>query len=156
MKNSSETYNLASTMNAEKQYSEYKIIDTTITPVYEGAPVETHPEDQLEGGDTPVQETQWIAIKTGVGQVTCEPGYIQNNIIHIFGKSTEEKILIVLVENGLVVAEGEWSQTIEKFIYRSVRAVYENVSDNIVIDDSTYNINDNIENWNTFEIIEPV
>jgi hypothetical protein len=32
-------------MSNEKQHSEYKIIDTTITPVYEGAPVETHPED---------------------------------------------------------------------------------------------------------------
>lgn len=94
-----------------------------------------------------------IAIRTAAGQVTCEPGYIQNNIIHMFGKSAEEKILVVLVENGLVVAESGWSQTIENFLYQSVRAVYENVSDNIVIVDSPYNINDNIENWDSFEII---
>lgn len=46
----SETYKLACAMNTEKQYSEYKIIDTTITPVYEGAPAETHPEDWQGGG----------------------------------------------------------------------------------------------------------
>lgn len=97
-----------------------------------------------------------IAIRTAAGQVTCEPGYIQNNIIHMFGKSAEEKILVVLVENGLVVAESGWSQTIENFLFQSVRTIYENVSDNIVIDDSPYNINDNIENWNSFEIIEPI
>lgn len=71
----------------------------------------------------------------------------------MLGKSAEEKILVVLAEDGKVVAEGGWSQQIENFLYQSVRAVYENVSDNIVIDDSPYNINDNIENWNDYEII---
>lgn len=73
----------------------------------------------------------------------------------MLGKSAEEKILVVLVEDGLVVAESGWSQVIENFLFQSVRAVYGDVSDNIVIDDSPYNINDYIDNWDTFEIIEP-
>ena len=40
-------------MNNEKQHSEYKIIETVATPTFDGISVETHPEDQLGGGDTP-------------------------------------------------------------------------------------------------------
>lgn len=46
-------------MNNEKQHSEYKIIETVATPTFDGISVETHPEDQLGGGDTPFVPTPW-------------------------------------------------------------------------------------------------
>lgn len=84
-------------MNNEKQHSEYKIIETVATPTFDGVSVETHPEDQLEGGDTPKQETQKIAVKLPGGA----------NVGLMCGTLSSDKVFNVLTggDSGLVATE---------------------------------------------------
>lgn len=61
-------------MNNEKQHSEYKIIETVATPTFDGVSIETHPEDQLGGGETPFTPTPWKFYMDT--QPTVSSGYV--------------------------------------------------------------------------------
>lgn len=67
-------------MNNERQHSEYKIIETVATPTFDGISVETHPEDQLGGGDTP-KETHKLKIAF---QNYFVVGYEKDNIFSYY------------------------------------------------------------------------
>lgn len=97
----SETYKLASAMNTEKQYSEYKIIDTTVTPVYEGAPVETHPEDQLEGGSPKPSKPAKVLVPKIEGTLYYACDILEEEgVVNVIAMDTTRVVLVN--SNGVV------------------------------------------------------
>lgn len=96
-----ETYKLASAMNTEKQYSEYKIIDTTTTPVYEGAPVETHAEDQLDGGSPEPSKPAKVFVPKIEGTLYYACDILEEEgVVNVIAKDTSRVVLVN--SNGVV------------------------------------------------------
>ena len=114
-------------MNNEKQHSEYKIIETVATPTFDGVSVEAHPEDQLEGGDTP-KETLWAKTKLGNNIFIAK---VENGVVNPIGQKISEQWCVTTVnESGVClsslagggIAEGLWIPRLNNYTGLEIEA----------------------------------
>ena len=88
-------------MNNEKQHSEYKIIETVATPTFDGVSVETHPEDQLEGGSPKPSKPAKVLVPKIEGTLYYACDILEEEgVVNVIAMDTTRVVLVN--SNGVV------------------------------------------------------
>ena len=145
-------------MNNEKQHSEYKIIETVATPTFDGVSVETHPEDQLEGGgDTPEETSVKVAAESSgqywIGKYEKLPG---SSPIVLMGCDMNTSNLTLVDSTGTVLASGANPINLVEERIKSQMAEAGKSVEEVQVWHIEVTSGSQIENWDTYQEIPAI
>lgn len=141
-------------MNNERQHSEYKIIETVATPTFDGISVETHPEDQLEGGgETPTQQTLF-RFSVGFGYYCfgkIVPGSLDFVDVCIYGPDSEHYYQ-ANTEGVCMRTTGTINDNMRQHIQSACEHTIDKQAENVEIEIKTIPVGSEIENWDKYQL----